>query len=190
MHVPVYFSSSRGFRRSSASSVYIVHGAHGLYSVTICCKVNHLIVPWPRFTISEGLRLHDNRSARPVLMYPQALHCLEACPAWPHLQPYHPSVQGGDGPGPLPPLPRLVMAVKTLRDKSFQVEAPKLFNALPAHLRKLNTTADTFKAHLDSYLETIPDQPAIPGLVPAASNLSGRPSNSIRDWARQLQSSN
>jgi hypothetical protein len=90
---------------------------------------------------------------------------------------------------PLISAPRSHMAVKTLRDKSFQSEAPKLFNALPAHLRNLDTTTDTFKAHLDSYLESIPDQPATPGLVPAASNQSGRPSNSIRDWARRLQSS-
>jgi ribonuclease P/MRP protein subunit RPP40 len=90
---------------------------------------------------------------------------------------------------PLISAPRSFMAVKTLRDKSFQNEAPKLFNALPSHLRNLNTTIETFKAHLDSFLETIPDQPSIPGLVPAASNQSGRPSNSIRDWARHLQSS-
>jgi ribonuclease P/MRP protein subunit RPP40 len=90
---------------------------------------------------------------------------------------------------PLIQAPRTFMAVKTLREKSFQVEAPKLFNALPAFLRNLNTTIETFKAHLDSFLETIPDQPATPGLVPAATNLSGRPSNSIRDWARHLHSS-
>jgi ribonuclease P/MRP protein subunit RPP40 len=83
--------------------------------------------------------------------------------------------------------PGSFMAVKTLRDKSFQSEAPKLFNSLPAHIRNMNTLPDTFKAHLDRYLETIPDQPAIPGLIPAAQKLSGRPSNSIRDWARRLQ---
>jgi hypothetical protein len=79
------------------------------------------------------------------------------------------------------------MAIKTLRDTSFQSEAPKLFNSLPADLRNMNTLPETFKAHLDSYLEKIPDQPAIPGLIPAAQKLSGRPSNSIRDWARRLQ---
>jgi hypothetical protein len=91
---------------------------------------------------------------------------------------------------PMISAPRSFMAVKTLRDKSFQNEAPKLFNSLPSHLRNLNTSIETFKAHLDSFLETIPDQPSIPGLVPAASNQSGRPSNSIRDWARHLQSYN
>jgi hypothetical protein len=78
-------------------------------------------------------------------------------------------------------------AIKTLRDTAFQSEAPKLFNSLPAELRNLNTQPDTFKAHLDKYLGSIPDQPAVPGLIPAAQKLSGRPSNSIRDWTRRLQ---
>jgi hypothetical protein len=78
-------------------------------------------------------------------------------------------------------------AIKTLRDTAFQSEAPKLFNSLPAALRNLNVLPDSFKAHLDDYLGTIPDQPAVPGLIPAAQKLSGRPSNSIRDWTRRIQ---
>jgi hypothetical protein len=77
-------------------------------------------------------------------------------------------------------------AVKTLRDHSFQSEGPKLFNSLPKEIRNLETTADTFKLHLDKFLETIPDHPAVPGHIPAAQRLSGQPSNSVRDWSRRI----
>jgi hypothetical protein len=77
-------------------------------------------------------------------------------------------------------------AVKTLRDQSFQSEGPKLFNSLPREIRNLESTAETFKLHLDKFLESIPDHPAVPGHIPAAQRLSGQPSNSVRDWTRRI----
>jgi ribonuclease P/MRP protein subunit RPP40 len=78
-------------------------------------------------------------------------------------------------------------AIRTLRDTSFQSEGPKLFNSLPHDLRNLDSSAEVFKSHLDKYLQTIPDHPAVPGYVPAAQRANGSPSNSVRDWPRRIQ---
>jgi hypothetical protein len=78
-------------------------------------------------------------------------------------------------------------AVRTLRDSSFQSEGPKLFNSLPQELRNLDSSVEVFKAHLDKYLQNIPDHPAVPGHVPAAQRTNGSPSNSVRDWPRKIQ---
>jgi hypothetical protein len=88
----------------------------------------------------------------------------------------------------IPSLPRSdrYRAVKTLRDQSFQSEGPKLFNSLPREIRNLESTAETFKLHLDKFLESIPDHPAVPGHIPAAQRLSGQRSNSVRDWTRRI----
>ena len=37
---------------------------------------------------------------------------------------------------------------------------------------------------LDNFLNTVPDQPVVPGLVPGSRDLWGNPSNSIIDWIR------
>ena len=53
---------------------------------------------------------------------------------------------------------------KTIRENSFSVQGPKLFNALPREIRDIsNVSVDTFKSHLDKLLSRIPDQPGIPG---------------------------
>ena len=41
-----------------------------------------------------------------------------------------------------------------------------------------------FKKELDNFLNTVPDQPAAPGLVTGTRDLWGNPSNSIIDWIR------
>ena len=79
--------------------------------------------------------------------------------------------------------------VKTLREKSFTVNGPILFNSLPKTLRNLSKCSiDDFKIKLDKYLETVPDQPKTSDLTPFASNqFDARPSNSIVDQIRRLQ---
>ena len=64
--------------------------------------------------------------------------------------------------------------INTIRENSFSVQAPKLFNCLPKKLRNLTgVSVDTFKHHLDNLLATLPDQPGVPGYAgsrAAASN--------------------
>ena len=86
----------------------------------------------------------------------------------------------------IPPLTGTRMAIRTLREKSFQVEAPRLFNSLPLELRNMDCSLATFKLHLDLYLQQLPDQPAIPGSPPGAQDYTGNPSNSLKDWARKI----
>ena len=75
-------------------------------------------------------------------------------------------------------------AVQTLREASFQVDGPRLFNTLPKKLREIRTSQDDFKEALDQYLMSVPDQPKMASLVPAACDqLTGRPSNSLLAWA-------
>ena len=40
-------------------------------------------------------------------------------------------------------------------------------------------TEDEFKEKLDEYLQKLPDQPKIDGLIPWGQDLEGKPSNSI-----------
>ena len=79
--------------------------------------------------------------------------------------------------------------ITTLREKSFTVNGPILFNSLMKTLRNLSKCSiDEFKLKLDDYLETVPDQPKTSDLTPFASNrLDARPSNSIVDQIRRLK---
>ena len=86
----------------------------------------------------------------------------------------------------VPPITGTREAIKTLKERSLLVEGPRLFNSLPKDLRNLDCELDTFKAHLDAYLETLPDQPASANCQPRATDSGGRPSNSVRDWGRTL----
>ena len=66
--------------------------------------------------------------------------------------------------------------VKTLRYASFAIHAPRLFNALPAHVRDITGgSVDSFKRQLDKYLRTVPDEPQITGYTA----ILGADSNSI-----------
>ena len=82
----------------------------------------------------------------------------------------------------IPPLSGSRQAVVTLREHSLLCEGPRLFNALPASLRRTDWSLPTFKAHLDSYVQTLPDAPVSPGTTSAATDLNGHYSNSLRDW--------
>ena len=50
--------------------------------------------------------------------------------------------------------------LQSLRDSSFCVNGPNLFNAMPSHIRNMTNIGLTkFKAELDRYLKTIADEP-------------------------------
>ena len=81
--------------------------------------------------------------------------------------------------------------VKTLRENSFQVHAPKLFNSIPKNLRnKTKCSIEDFKADLDQFLETVPDEPKVSGghYTPRACDLfTAQPSNSVIDQIRKMK---
>merc|ERR1712030_206348 len=59
--------------------------------------------------------------------------------------------------------------VQTLRENSFQINGPKLFNCLPKHIRnKRGCSIEEFKIELDNFLETVPDQAKSDGYIPPA----------------------
>ena len=51
----------------------------------------------------------------------------------------------------------------SLKDDSLCVRGPKLFNCLPAELRDVNFSFESFKRKLDDFLSKIPDKPSLPG---------------------------
>ena len=54
--------------------------------------------------------------------------------------------------------------INTIRENSFSVQGPKLFNCLPKKIRNITgVRVETFKHHLDKLLTNIPDQPGVPG---------------------------
>ena len=79
----------------------------------------------------------------------------------------------------VPPIRRCNSRVQKLRENSFQVVGPRLFNKMPAKIRNMkNCSIEDFKDVLDQFLVKIPDEPKLPGYVPAASDqFSGQPSN-------------
>ena len=74
-------------------------------------------------------------------------------------------------------------SVKRARDSSLSVKGSRLFNIIPRDLRDTQTgTVDQFKARLDEWLSTVPDQPSIQGRQRAAST------NSLLDQVLLLSS--
>ena len=75
----------------------------------------------------------------------------------------------------IPPLCRgSSTAHQSLRDNSFRVMGPKLWNCLPKRIRLLETI-EAFKTQLTNFLLSIPDKPPIRGFTSPNSN-------SILDW--------
>ena len=63
--------------------------------------------------------------------------------------------------------------VKTLVRNSFPIRAVKTFNILPKHLRGLTgCSVDQFKAQLDRFLASVPDEPPMPGYITVAESNS------------------
>ena len=80
-----------------------------------------------------------------------------------------------------------VESIKTIRDNSFQVSGPTLFNLLPRDLRGLTNCGPVeFKTRLDEFLCLIPDQPKCAQMTPVA--MKPHASNSLIyqvAWARR-----
>ena len=82
----------------------------------------------------------------------------------------------------IPPLnSRALTSVKTIKESSFLVHGPRLFNELPKNLREYGGSPAGFKSRLDDWLETIPDQPNLPHYHQAASG------NSLLQQAAQIR---
>ena len=81
--------------------------------------------------------------------------------------------------------------IKSLRENSFQVHAPKLLNSLPREIRNISgCSVEKFKEALDQFLEGVPDEPKVSGAdyTPGACDLfSAQPSNSIIDQIRRMR---
>ena len=79
--------------------------------------------------------------------------------------------------------------IQTLREASFQVHGPRLFNSLPKSVRRItNVTVEEFKSSLDKLLELLPDEPKVGNYVPSACNiLTASPTNSIVDLAKTVR---
>ena len=55
-------------------------------------------------------------------------------------------------------------AIQSIRENSFNIKGPRLFNITPPDVRNLTVcTVDTFKCHLDQFLTTIQDHPRLHG---------------------------
>ena len=73
------------------------------------------------------------------------------------------------------------MSIRTMKENSFQTNGPKLFNSLPKYVRNMKKfSEEEFKEQLDKYLQKLPDQPKIDGLIPWGQDQDGKPSNSIQ----------
>ena len=60
-------------------------------------------------------------------------------------------------------------SVQSIREQSFQVNGPQLFNSIPASIRNMTKCGiEDFKMKLDKFLENVPDEPNVRGLVPGA----------------------
>ena len=63
-------------------------------------------------------------------------------------------------------------SVQTLRNQSFQMSGPKLFNTLPKNIRNMTKYyLDEFKLKLDTFLSKVPGEPKVTGRTPGASKL-------------------
>ena len=72
-------------------------------------------------------------------------------------------------------------SVQTLRNQSFQVSGPRLFNSMPKNIRNIkNCFLEDFKCQLDVFLNKVPDEPKSQDLIPRATNIiSGKQTNSL-----------
>ena len=90
----------------------------------------------------------------------------------------------------IPGIKKCSARIVTLRENSFQVQGPKLFNILPPKIRNMTgCSIDDFKFALDQFLMKIPDEPNVPGAeyTPTACNqVTGKPSNSLVDQVKSV----
>ena len=88
----------------------------------------------------------------------------------------------------IPPITKGSTKIQTLRENSFQIKGPQLFNILPEKIRNMKKCSiDDFKFALDKFISNIPDEPNVKGeqYTPRACNQhTGRPSNSVIQQVR------
>ena len=78
---------------------------------------------------------------------------------------------------------RLPATIRAARESSFAIRGPSLFNTLPLELRNLTgCPSEDFKEALDRHLETVPDEPLVPGLTA----FRRAESNSLLAWTEQV----
>ena len=79
--------------------------------------------------------------------------------------------------------------IRTLREGSFQVHGPKLFNCMPAKIRNIKKcSVAEFKAKLDVVLSRVPDEPKVSGYIPSACDqFREKPTNAIVDQNRGIE---
>ena len=71
----------------------------------------------------------------------------------------------------VPPLRQAAMArFRSLKESSFSVTGPRLFNCVPSNVRNLDLSEDGFKLKLDRFIRVIPDRPSLPGYAQQARN--------------------
>ena len=75
---------------------------------------------------------------------------------------------------------------RTLQRNSVHWEGIRIFNSLPSEIRLFSGTKEAFKNTLDKYLELLPDQPEVDGMIPGGLDLYQKASNSIADWPKVL----
>ena len=79
--------------------------------------------------------------------------------------------------------PSSTCKVKSIRHSSFAIKGPRIFNSLPKDLRNFKGgTVEEFKLRLDKYLQTVPDEPLIPGYTVYRTI----DTNSLIDWNTHL----
>ena len=61
-------------------------------------------------------------------------------------------------------------SIVTLRESSFAIRAPRLFNILPMSIREYVGSVEGFKYNLDCFLQKIPDEPSAPHYVSSAAS--------------------
>ena len=62
------------------------------------------------------------------------------------------------------------MYVQTIKERSFMVHAPRLFNVIPKDLRECVCEPEGFKSKLDKFLATVPDKTALPHYAQSATD--------------------
>jgi hypothetical protein len=76
--------------------------------------------------------------------------------------------------------------IRTLINRSFFSEGPRLFNMLPAWMRDTKVSLTVFKSRLDGLMSLLPDHPRTQDHSPEPTADNGLRSNSVRDWLRHL----
>ena len=89
----------------------------------------------------------------------------------------------------IPPIKGIKGKIQNLRESSFQIQGPRLFNCIPKSVRAVTkVSVDEFKQHLDKFLEKLPDEPKVDNYIPSACNIvTASPSNSVVDLARTVK---